>query len=462
MSVKEKYRCSKCQSVYGKWAGKCPSCNAWNTLESFDEVVSSSGSKGVGIKSSAQASTPAISARRVKDIATNKYKHVATGIGEFDRVLGGGLIPGGVILLAGDPGAGKSTILTTIAGKAADNGIRTLIISGEESVEQIALRAMRIGADAEELYIASEVDLSKVIGQIDEIQPNFLIIDSIQTIASPEINSRMGEKSQITEVATVMTRLAKERNIPLVMVGHVTKDGNIAGPRTIEHLVDVVLYFEGERDSSLRLLRGVKNRYGPSDEIGCFEHSESGILEVPDPSGLLLGRREEAVPGVVTAVSLEGRRPLPIEIQALVTGSYLPVPRKAVSGLDTPRSTMVQAIVDKHTTVRLFDKDVFLSTIGGIRTREPSVDLATALALASAEKGFVIPIGTVVIGEVTLSGEIRQVPGISRRLMEAERLGFVQAVIPEGSSSSMNFHKGSIQIVEVKKVTDAVDLFLTD
>jgi DNA repair protein RadA/Sms len=256
--------------------------------------------------------------------------------------------------------------------------------------------------------------------------------------------------SQVIEVSTVLSRVAKERGIPMILIGQVTKDGNIAGPRTVEHLVDVVLHFEGDRDSSLRILRGIKNRYGPSDEIGCFEHTGSGIIEVPDPSGLLLGRREAPVSGVATAIIIEGMRPLPVEVQALVNGSALPVPRRAVSGLDLGRTTMVQAILERHGKVRLSDKDVFASTIGGMRTREPSIDLATAIALDSATTDYALPLGVIVIGEVTLSGEVRQVPGIERRLNEAARLGFTRAIIPSGS-------KVSVKGMGVSKVSTIVE-----
>lgn len=444
--------------MFPKWQGQCPKCKEWNTITEVDIAPGSKGgsSRSIGMKSSGASSTPTIAAARVRDISTSSHSHLPTGVGEFDRVLGGGLVPGGVILLAGDPGVGKSTLLLEVAGKAAQNGRTTLIISGEESREQIALRAQRVNALSDNLLIASEIDLSKVLGHIDQVKPDFVIIDSIQTIASPEIDSRVGDRSQVNEVASILTRVAKEHGIPIIMIGHVTKDGNIAGPRTVEHLVDVVLYFEGDPDSSLRLLRGIKNRYGPSDEIGCFEHSESGILEVPDPSGLLLGRRDEAISGVVTAISIEGRRPLPIEIQALVAGSQLPVPRRAVSGLDMPRTTMVQAVVERHGGVRLSDKDVFVSTIGGMRTREPSVDLATALALASAAKDYIIPLGLVAVGEVTLSGEIRRVPGVVRRLSEAYRLGFKEAIVPQGSE--VERAPAGMRIQQVRNMREAINL----
>lgn len=456
------YRCSACQSSAARWAGQCPSCGEWNTLQE-DTTSASANTRAVGVKSSASASKPAVAAARIRDISVTSHRHTPTGVGELDRVLGGGYIPGGVILMAGEPGAGKSTLTGTIAHLAGERGIKSLIVSSEESREQIALRSHRIGATSENMFIASETSVEAALGHIDEINPGLCIVDSLQTMASGELTSNAGSVSQVTEVATLLTRVAKERGIPMILIGQVTKEGSIAGPKVVEHLVDVVLHFEGDPDSALRLLRGVKNRYGPADEIGCFEHSESGILEVPDPSGLLLGRRDSAVSGVATAVIVEGRRPLPIEVQALVNGSALPVPRRAVSGLDSPRTVMVQAVLERHGKVRLADKDVYVSTIGGIKTREPSIDLAVAVALASAAKGYALPLGTVVIGETTLSGEIRQVPGIGRRLAEAERLGFERAIIPRGAQtgqrSSLSLHPVS-HISEALRVAEEMSEFI--
>lgn len=453
--IKVSFQCTACQKVSPKWAGQCPFCEEWNTLEERQGAV---GATVAGLKSKAGASVPTVAARAVTSISTENHKHRPTGIGEFDRVLGGGFVAGGVILLAGEPGVGKSTITNAIAASSARKGIKTLIASGEESAEQITMRLQRIGGLSENLFLAAENDLSRVLGHIDAVDPGLIIVDSVQTIAAAEVEARVGSPSQVIEVGTVLTRIAKERGIPLLFIGHVTKDGNIAGPRTMEHLVDVVLHFEGDRDSTLKMLRGVKNRFGPADEVGCFEHTEEGIVEVPDPSGMLLGQRTEPVPGVMTSVIVEGKRPLPIEIQSLVALSALPVPRRAVSGLDTPRATMAQAVTERYGQVRLSDKDVYLATIGGAKTREPSIDLATVMALASACENIPTHFDAVAIGEVALSGEVRKVPGISRRLNEAYRLGFKKAFVPEGAKESLpaSLRESGFIIVEISNVAQAV------
>lgn len=458
MSAKTRtsYECTSCHQTFSKWSGKCPSCDEWNTLE---ERAATATATVAGVKSKAGASIPTVAARAVTQISTEKHNHRPTGIGEFDRVLGGGLVAGGVILLAGEPGVGKSTIANSVAAASARSGVKTLIASGEESAEQITMRLQRINALSDNLFIAAENDLSRVLGHINAVDPGLIIVDSVQTIATAEIDARVGSPSQVIEVGTILTRVAKERGIPLIFIGHVTKEGNIAGPRTMEHLVDVVLHFEGDRDSTLKMLRGVKNRFGPADEVGCFEHTEEGIAEVPDPSGMLLGQRTEPVPGVMTSVIVEGKRPLPIEIQSLVAPSALPVPRRAVSGLDTPRATMAQAVTERYGRVRLSDKDVYLATIGGAKTREPAIDLATVMALASACDNIPTHHDAIAIGEVALSGEVRKVPGIARRLNEAYRLGFKKAFVPAGSKETLpaSLVKSGFVVVEIVNVGQAVE-----
>ena len=463
------YRCTECGWTTGKWVGKCgaTACGAWGSVAE----VAAEATTSVGLKSTMKASTVTKSAQRVGDIRADRTKHSPTGIGELDRVLGGGFVKGGVILLAGEPGVGKSTLLLEVADKAAKTGRTVLYVSGEETAEQIKLRADRVGANSENLYIAAETDLSVILGHIDEVQPDLIILDSLQTVASPDIDGGIGGVAQVKEVASVVTRTAKNRGIPTVLVGQVTKENEIGGPRQLEHLVDVVVMFEGDKKLTLRMLRGIKNRYGAADEIGCFVHTSAGLEEVADPSGLFLGDRENPVAGTCVTVVVEGKRPLLAEVQALVAGSHLPVPRRNASGLDTARLAMTQAVVERHGKVRLHDKDVFCSSVGGMKIVEPPADLAIALAIASAAKEIPLPIDLLALGEVALSGAIRPVHDIERRLAEAGRMGFKKAFVPAGTKEriagrSQKVGAGSdslaparvsgVLLIEVASVQDAV------
>lgn len=345
-------------------------------------------------------------------------------------MLGGGLVPGAVVLLAGEPGVGKSTLLLEVAHQWASSVGRCLYVTGEESAGQVRLRADRTGNLHDEIFLAAESDISAVLGQVDAVKPSMLIVDSIQTMSSPVVDGVPGGVSQVRAVTSGLIAVAKERGLPVVLVGHVTKDGSVAGPRVLEHLVDVVLQFEGDRHSSLRLLRGVKNRFGPADEVGCFELRDDGIAGVPDPSGLFLHRRDQAVSGTAVTVVVEGKRPMLGEVQALVHATALPAPRRAVSGLDSARLAMVLAVLEKRGKVPLGNKDIFTATVGGMRLTEPAVDLAVALAVASAATDLPLPHDLVVVGEVGLSGELRRVSGVGRRLTEAARLGYTKALVP--------------------------------
>lgn len=445
------YRCTACSTAFPKWQGQCGQCQAWGTVEE----VAAEASQSVGLKSSLTAGTVTTSARRIADIDARRAKHTTTGIGELDRVLGGGYIRGGAILIAGEPGVGKSTLLLDAANRYAKTGKTVLYASGEESAEQIKHRAVRMGVDADDLFIASETDLSVILGHIDEVNPDLLIVDSVQTIASPHIDGRIGGVSQVTEVASALTRIAKGRGIPMLLVGQVTKDGNIAGPKVVEHLVDVVLHFEGDKHSTLRMLRGIKNRFGAADEVGCFEMTALGIESISDPSGLFLGQRDSPVAGTCVTVVVEGKRPLPAEVQALVSTSYLPQPRRGASGLDTARLAMTQAVVERHGKVRLHDKDVFCATVGGMKIAEPSADLALALAIASAYADAPLSGDVIALGEVALSGDIRPVPDIERRLSEAYRLGFGKALVPKGTKDKVGGRVG-ITLIEVDNIGRAV------
>lgn len=372
-AAKSSFRCTECGWTTLKWVGRCGECQAWGTVEEVGAPIST----GLVPAPVSSAALP------ITEIDVESAHAIPTGLEELDRVLGGGVVPGGVLLLAGEPGIGKSTLLLEVAALAADTG-PVLYITGEESTGQVRLRAERLGSLSPALYLAAETSVSALAGHIDAVSPSLLIVDSVQTMVSPEVSGVPGGVTQVREVAGTLIRLAKERSIATVLVGHVTKDGSIAGPRLLEHLVDVVLQFEGDRHSQLRMLRAMKNRYGPTDEIGCFELTDSGMIGLPDPSGLFLTRRNEPVSGTCVTVTLEGRRPLIAEVQALVAPSNLPQPRRATSGLDLARVNMSMAVLERRTGVRVANSDIYTSTVGGVRLGEPSVDLALALAAASS------------------------------------------------------------------------------
>ncbi|MGH3684966.1 MAG: DNA repair protein RadA [Pseudonocardiaceae bacterium] len=417
-SVRVAHRCGECGYEVAKWVGRCPECQAW-------------GSVGAGGPRSVTAvGAPATPARPISQIDLHSAQATATGVAELDRVLGGGLVPGVVVLLAGEPGVGKSTLLLEVARCCAVAGRRALYVTGEESTGQVRLRAQRTGALHDELFLAAESDLAEVLGHLDVVDPGLLIVDSVQTMCCAGVEGSPGGVSQVRAVASALISTAKQRGLPVVLVGHVTKDGTVAGPRVLEHLVDVVLQFEGDRHSTLRMVRGIKNRFGAADEVGCFELTDDGIIGLPDPSGLFLTHRDGAVAGTAVTVVVEGKRPLPGEVQALVAESALANPRRAVSGLDASRVAMILAVIERRGGVRLAGSDVYTATVGGMRVVEPAADLAIALAVASAAGDLLLPAHTVAIGEVGLAGEIRQVTGLRRRLAEAARLGFQHALVP--------------------------------
>jgi DNA repair protein RadA/Sms len=378
-------------------------------------------------------------------------QHRPTGEPELDRVLGGGLVPGSVVLLAGEPGVGKSTLLISAAAKIAGSGARCLVVTGEESAAQVRMRAGRIGALADELYLAAETDLAAVLGHVDAVGPQVLIIDSVQTIGSAAIDGSAGGVAQVREVASTLIRLAKSRGIGVILVGHVTKDGAIAGPRTLEHLVDVVLSFEGDRHSRLRLVRTVKNRFGPADEVGCFDLRDDGIVGLPDPSGLFLAHGARPVPGTCVTVTMEGRRALVTEVQALVGEIQATTPRRATSGLDGARVAMLLAVLDRGGKLKLAAREVYTATVGGVRLAEPASDLSLALAIVGATNNDAITPGVVAIGEVGLAGEIRPVSAVRARLAEAARLGFTTAIVPRHSNAVMS----DFRTIEVGTIDEA-------
>ena len=441
------YRCSECGWSAVKWVGRCGECQSWGT-------VSEVGAVSIRTVAASRVDRPAIP---IGDVDARRSGARSTGVSEFDRVLGGGLVPGAVVLVAGEPGIGKSTLLLDVAARAAraGDGATVLYVSGEESAAQVRLRAERIEAMAKTLYLASETDLATVLGQVEAVKPQLLVIDSVQTIASSEVEGAAGNVAQVREVAASVINLAKARGIAVLLVGHVTKDGSIAGPRVLEHLVDVVVQFEGDRHSRLRLVRAVKNRYGPTDEVGCFDLSDVGIVGLADPSGLFLSTRAVDVPGTCVTVTVEGRRPLVAEVQALVAKTTIPTPRRATSGLDASRVGMIIAVLDRRASAPIAHSDAFVSTVGGVRLTEPASDLAVALAIASAILDRPLPHGTLALGEVGLAGEIRPVTAVPRRLGEAARLGFHTAYVPCGVLGSGPTPE-AMRVVEVPDLATAV------
>ncbi|MDT0269565.1 DNA repair protein RadA [Streptomyces sp. DSM 44915] len=438
------YRCSECGWSTVKWLGRCPECHAWGTVEEVG------GAPAVRTLPASRVASPALPIGQVDGAAVTAR---STGVPELDRVLGGGLVPGAVVLLAGEPGVGKSTLLLDVAAKAASESRPTLYITGEESAGQVRMRADRIGALADHLYLAAETDLSSVLGQLDTVKPALLVLDSVQTVASGEIDGAPGGMAQVREVAGALIRASKERGMSTVLVGHVTKDGAIAGPRLLEHLVDVVLHFEGDRHARLRLVRGVKNRYGATDEVGCFELHDEGITSLADPSGLFLTRRDEPVPGTCLTVTLEGRRPLVAEVQSLTVDSQIPSPRRTTSGLENSRVSMMLAVLEQRGQIAALGKnDIYTATVGGVRLSEPAADLAVALALASAASATPLPKNLVAIGEVGLAGEVRRVTGVQRRLAEASRLGFGHALVPVDSGDV----PAGMRVLEVANIGEAL------
>lgn len=449
------FLCSECGWSNPKWMGQCRECGQWGTMSEF--TVTSTSPTIAPIAKAARSNAEPIS-----QVSAEVARARPTGVSELDRVLGGGIVPGAVVLLAGEPGVGKSTLLLDVAAKAAADSRQredgpVLYISGEESTSQIKLRAERIGAIDEALLLAAEPQWEIIANHIHTHQPSLLIIDSIQTIAASDVDGSAGGVTQVRAVAARLITLAKEMNLPVILVGHVTKDGNIAGPRVLEHLVDVVCQFEGERHARLRLLRAVKNRYGATDEVGCFDLTDTGIVGLPDPSGLFLSASSEPTPGTCVTVTLEGRRPMPTEIQALVARTNAGSPRRTTSGVDHSRVSMMLAVMQARLGLDASSSDVYVSTVGGARTGEPAADLALTLALISAHANTPLRQGLIACGEVGLTGELRATTGVQRRLAEAARLGFTDAIIPAAGSEQVRAVEG-LRIYPVSNLASAVQI----
>lgn len=441
------YRCTECGWTAVKWVGRCGECQAWGT------VVEVGATAGPATRATAVAS-PALPLSHVSAPAAQRRP---TKVAEFDRVLGGGLVAGAAVLLAGEPGVGKSTLLLEVAARAARDGLAVLYVSGEESAGQVRLRAERMGAIEDRVKFAAETDLGVVLAHLAAEQPQLVIVDSIQTIASVAVEGGAGGVTQVREVATALIQAAKASGAPMVLVGHVTKDGSVAGPRIVEHLVDVVCHFEGDPHSSLRMLRALKNRFGSVDEVGCFQLVETGIEEVPDPSGLFLSRAGEPIAGTCATVTVDGRRALPAEIQALVAPSALANPRRATSGMDAARVAMMLAILHRRVGLAVAADDVYVATVGGAKVAEPAADLALGLALASARADRPLRKGVVAVGEVTLSGAVRHVTAMGARIAEASRLGFTTAIVPmDDAEAARAAAAGKLTVVGVETLAEAV------
>ncbi|MBA3780814.1 MAG: DNA repair protein RadA [Nocardioides sp.] len=445
--VRAAYRCSECGWETGKWVGRCGECQAWGSVAEAAAPTMRAAATPV--------TTPAVP---IGQVSVSESAFRTSGVPELDRVLGGGLVPGAAILLAGEPGVGKSTLLLEVAAQTARAKERVLYVTGEESASQVRLRADRTGGVHDELYLAAETDLGAVLSHIEQVRPTLLVVDSIQTIGASGLDGAPGGVTQVKEVAAALIRVAKTRNITTVLVGHVTKDGTIAGPRVLEHVVDVVLHFEGDRNSRFRMVRAMKNRFGPVDEVGCFDLSPEGIRPVSDPTGLFVEHHHQQVPGTCVAVTMEGRRPMLAEVQGLVTPSAAERPRRTTSGVDSSRVAMVLAVLQQHGGIRLHAHDVFVSTVGGAKLHDPSSDLAVAVALASATFGVPAPTGVVAMGEIGLAGELRRVRDLPQRVAEAARLGFKVAVVPSERKSAAGPRSPESWTVDGMRVLDVPDV----
>ena len=431
-----RFECTACGHAAAKWVGRCPECGGWGTVEEAPDLRAATRGARAGVPPS-PAGRPVSPVRLISDVSLETATARPTGVSELDRVLGGGLVPGVVVLLAGEPGVGKSTLLLEVAACRARAGATVLYVTGEESAGQVRLRAERTGALAPHLFLSATADLEEVAAHVEAVDPELVVVDSVQTVGTATAEGTPGGVSQVRAVTSALVALAKQRDVPVVLIGHVTKDGAVAGPRTLEHLVDVVLSFEGERHSPLRLVRGLKNRFGATDEVGCFEMNDTGIAEVTDPSGLFTGGLTRTVAGQAVTVAMEGKRPLMAEVQALVaTRTSESPPRRVVSDLDAGRVAKILAVLQERCGMRLHDRDVFVATVGGMRLREPAADLAVAIAIASAFRGEAVRSGLIAVGEVGLAGEVRRVVALERRLAEGGRLGISRALVPPGSVRS--------------------------
>ncbi len=443
------YSCTECGAVEPKWQGQCPSCNAWNTLV---EAVS----EPTVTQSRFASLAPTAQLQKLANVEALEFARQQTGIGEFDRVLGGGLVAGGVVLIGGDPGIGKSTLLLQTMCKLSQ-GQKAFYISGEESAQQIAMRAQRLGLDARQLDVLAEINLEKISHVLQQHQPQVVVIDSIQTVYSEALQSAPGSVAQVRECSAQLTRIAKQLGVSMILVGHVTKEGALAGPRVLEHIVDCVLYFEGDQNSSFRLIRAIKNRFGAVNELGVFAMTEKGLREVTNPSALFLSQHDSPVPGSCITVTQEGTRPLLVEVQALVDTAHGANPKRLCVGVEQNRLALLLAVLHRHAGVPCFDQDVFINAVGGVKISEPAVDLAMLLAIVSSLKNKPLPSKMVVFGEVGLAGEVRPIQRGQERLKEAAKLGFTHAIIPKANAPKAGI--AGLTIHAVDRLDQALDCF---
>jgi len=444
--TKTHYVCRECGATSAKWLGQCPSCNAWNTL---DEAR-------IERAQASRFEAPGVQAARVEllaSVAVESSPRFATGLEEFDRVLGGGLVPGSVVLIGGDPGIGKSTLLLQ-ALASLSQGHKVLYVSGEESLSQVALRANRLGVDGSRLPMLAEISLERITAEIHKHVPSVVVIDSIQTVFTDQLQSAPGSVAQVRECAAQLTRMAKQQGVTVVMIGHVTKEGALAGPRVLEHMVDTVLYFEGDNHSTFRLVRAIKNRFGAVNELGVFAMTDRGLRPVSNPSAMFLSQHAQPVPGSCVLVTQEGTRPLLVEIQALVDTAHSPQPRRLSVGLDATRLALLLAVLHRHAGIQAYDQDVFVNAVGGVRISEPAADLAVVLAILSSLKNRALPAGLAVFGEIGLTGEIRPSPRGQERLREAVKLGFGKVIAPRANAPRRGIE--GLEVIPADRIEEAL------
>jgi len=448
------YSCTECGGQQPKWAGQCADCNAWNSMV---EVVAVASAAKANPRFSGYAGVGRAEVQSLADVKPGDVRRTPTTQGELDRVLGGGLVPGSVILIGGDPGIGKSTLLLQTLALLSEQML-TLYVSGEESLEQVSMRAHRLNLSAGEMRLLTETNIEAILGHAQNERPQVIVIDSIQTIYTDLLQSAPGSVAQVRESAAQLVRYAKKSGAALFLVGHVTKEGTLAGPRVLEHMVDTVLYFEGDSSSQFRMVRAIKNRFGAVNELGVFAMTETGLKEVSNPSAIFLSRHQDEVPGSVIMVTREGSRPLLVEVQALVTESHLGNPRRVTVGLDQNRLAMLLAVLQSHGGIATYDQDVFINVVGGVRVTETAADLPLLLAGLSSMRNRCIPKDTIVFGEVGLAGEIRPVQGGLDRIKEAAKHGFKRAVVPKANAPKRGAVEG-MEVIAVERLTDAVDVF---